>query len=178
MEKKYLKLSFKYLTVTFIIFLIKINISNAQTSGYGCLVSSTIYRQYLGEGYPYGRGSQKMKYYKSNGTFVVLNYNNYNNTKPNNYNYECNKVNVFGASSSGPAQQEYVSQNISCVIATNLDGSVSGNGTYVYYSYNNPNYCSGSQPVQAPIDNGYIWILIFAVGGIGAYLISKKGQLI
>ncbi|MES2448798.1 MAG: hypothetical protein V4546_16555 [Bacteroidota bacterium] len=52
---------------------------------------------------------------------------------------------------------------------------VLGNNWGVVYAYNPAD--NNCQTVQVPIDN-YIWILIFAVGGIGAYLISKKGQLI
>lgn len=144
----------------------------AQTQGYGCLVGNTVYMQYLGEGYPYGTGSQKLKYYKSNGPSAGLNYNNYSSTKPNNYNYECGKINVFSASGGNPAQQEYTTQNASCITSSDLGGPVSGNGTYVYYSYNNPTYCASSPPTQVPLD-GQIWMLLLAVGAIGALMIRN-----
>ncbi|TKC01160.1 hypothetical protein [Pedobacter cryotolerans] len=172
MEKKY-KLDFKQI-ILILFLLLNINSIKAQTTGYGCLFNSRIYQQYLGEASPYG--GAKMRYYKSNGTYVDINYNNYNSSKPNYYGYECNKVNSFPASQVGPEQKEFVSQGKSCIISTSRGGEINGHGDYVYYSYNNPTYCSTSKPVNVPLDS-YIWLLILGVGGIGAFLISKKGYL-
>jgi hypothetical protein len=158
--------------------IISFNCINAksQISGYGCLVGSTVYTEYLGEASPYHPSNPPTKFYRSNGNSVALNYNNYSNSKPNNYNYECNKINVFGASSGGPAQQEFTKQGSSCVTSTSLGGPIAGNGDYVFYSYNKPAYCS-SPTVPVPIDD-YILPILVCVSVVAFYHISKKSILL
>ncbi|RYF15680.1 MAG: hypothetical protein EOO42_16935 [Flavobacteriales bacterium] len=165
----------KYI-VAVIIVLISVFMAKAQTSGYGCLVGNFVFTEYIGEEHPYDPSNPLTKYYKFNGNNIEINYNNYNSSNANNYGYDCTKINIFGASGTGPAQQEYVGQNTSCVTAANLNSSIKGNGTYVYYSYKNAAYCGGA-PMPLPLDD-YNWAIILAVGIIGGFVISKKGSLL
>ncbi|WP_316783342.1 hypothetical protein [Pedobacter frigiditerrae] len=166
---------FKYI-VAVILVLISVFMAKAQTSGYGCLVDNAVYTEYLGEEHPYHPSNPLTKFYRFNGNSIDINYNNYNSSQPNNYGYDCTKINIFGASGTGPAQQEYVSQNTSCVTAATLNSSIKGNGTYVYYSYKNPTYCGGT-PMPLPLDD-YNWVIILGFALIGGFVISKKGMLL
>lgn len=164
----------KFILIVFIILFSCIN-AKSQISGYGCLVGNTVYTQYLGNASPYHPSNPPTRFYRSNGNSVGINYNNYNSSKPNNYNYECNKINIFGSSAGGPAQQEYTLQGSSCVTSTSLGGPIAGNGDYVFYNYNKPAYCS-SPTVPVPLDD-YIFPIMICIGGLSAYFISKKAHL-
>ena len=171
--RKYLK----YI-VAVVLVLISVFMAKAQNSGYGCRIGNIIYTQYIGDEHPHHPSNPLTKYYNSNGNKIDIHYNNYDSSKPNNYGYDCTKINVFDASSTGPAQQEYTKQNTSCVTSAYLGGPIIGDGgDYVYFSYKNPNYCSNIPPVGLPIDD-YAWAFVLAVGAIGGIIISKKGVLV
>lgn len=164
----------KFLIIVSIISFSYIN-AKSQISGYGCLVNNAVYTEYLGNASPYHPSNPPTRFYRSNGNSVGLNYNGYSDSKPNNYNYECNKINVFDSSSRGPAQQEFTKQGSTCVTSTSLGGPIAGNGDYVFYSYNKPAYCS-SPVVPVPLDD-YTFPIMICIGALSAYFIIKKGHL-
>lgn len=181
MEKKYIKLRLKYLFIAANLLLF-ISSANAQTRGTGCRIGDNVYTEYLGMTSYYGNPNDKVSVYRANGIrLIVVNGQGYSG-------YQCGKINVYeGGSrynSSTNSNEWYPAVNevlgtvssASCMVSNNVNTSSGGKGDIIKFEINNPQYCS-SRPINAPLDN-YIWVLIFAVGGIGAYLISKKGQLI
>lgn len=152
--------------------------AKAQNSGYGCRIGNFVFTEYLGEASPYHPSNPTTKFFNSNGPRIEINYNNYDNSKPNNYGYDCTKINILKASGTGPAQQEYIKQNTSCVTSSFLGGSIDGGGgDYVYFSYKNPTYCNNTPPMGLPIDD-YAWAIVLVTGITGGIIISRKEILV
>ena len=164
--------NFKFSLIITLLFY-NVTIIKAQDIGYGCIIGNTIYKKYLGNASPYHPSNPPTKFYDSTGPNVGINYNHYSNNKPNNYNYICGLVNVFSGSAGGPDQQEFVSQNSSCVISTSLGGNVEASGTYVSYNYNKPRFCYSTPPMPIPLDD-YIFPIMICISGLSFYFISRK----
>ncbi|WP_316797828.1 hypothetical protein [Pedobacter frigidisoli] len=146
--------------------------SIAQTSGTGCRIGNNIYTEYLGIAYPYGPDTP-IRYYKSPGNNVAINYNNYDGSNPPSYyGYKCGQINYFDASSTGPAQREFTDTNTSCIISSTLGGSISGNGVLANYSYNKSAYCT-TATMPLPIDDILIPIS-FLFAGLSVVIIRNK----
>lgn len=151
----------KYLILSFL--LIISSTTFADTSGYGCKIGHDyVYTEYLGKAPAY-QGQPDIYYFKSNGPVVPL-YWGYgcNDCR----GYRCGYINVYGATSyydstippnggnvSVPAENEFVSQGVQCVIAPYLGAPPVATDTYVYYSYNKTNKCSNNPPTGVPIDD-------------------------
>lgn len=126
--------------------------SKAQTTGYGCLIGSVVYTNYLGTNYPYGPFNGSYKVYKSTGATVQVNTNGNNGTAEN---YICGRINYYYWYPYG-FRQEMTILSYDCVIEASLGSPAINSGSYVSYSYNNPSKCSS---VPTPID-GYLWLLV------------------
>ncbi|MFA6277710.1 MAG: hypothetical protein WC622_13225 [Pedobacter sp.] len=117
-------------------------------SGYGCRVGDAVFTQYLGTTHFWGT---TYKVYNSNGQSYNVDYSP---------GEQCNYIESNDIYDQG--KQCWVN---SYVNPTNNQTGASY-GTYVYYSLD---ICN----VNLPIDD-YVWVLLLAVGGVGAYVISKK----
>ena len=157
----------KYLLILFIL-LFYIS-SFADTSGYGCKIGHDyVYTEYLGKASAY-QGTPALHYFRNTGPKVPI-YWGYgcNDCR----GYRCGYINVYGATSyydptipphggnvSIPAEEEFISQGVQCVIAPYLGAPPVATDTYVHYRYNQTNKCSTNPPTGVPIDD-YLFIFV------------------
>lgn len=122
-------------------------------SGTGCMIyGNTVFVDKMGTA---SFGSNNIDVYNSNGTRYIIDYNNSGQCDqiPGNSVRDQNKSCWVGSRVNGPNDQS---------------GVIWGN-TYTY----TVNTCT---PMNLPLDD-YTWVILLAVGGIGAFYISKKGLL-
>lgn len=171
----------KQLTLLVLLLLV-FKFSSADISGYGCKIGQDfVYTQYLGKAPAY-TGTAPIHYFKSNGPKVPI-YWGYgcNDCR----GYRCGYINKYSAGSywdptiapygamvSFPAEEEFISQGVQCVIAPSLGAAPVATDTYVYYSYNKTNKCGGTPPVNVPLDD-HIGYVIAGVSIIGAYRLMR-----
>jgi hypothetical protein len=144
----------RFLRSLFVLMLLTLvsNVSFAHGSstayGYGCRLADAVYTQYLGSSNFWGI---TFKVYNRNGQAYNVDYSP---------GEQCNYI----------ESNDIIDQGGQCwvntyVNPTNNQTGVSY-GTYVYYSVD---VCN----VSLPLDD-YVWVMLLAVGGVGAYVISKK----
>lgn len=121
---------------------------SSTVSGYGCRIGNVVYTQYLGSTNFWGT---TYKVYNSNGQVYNIDYNP---------GEQCNWIESNDIYDQGSQcwANNYVNPT------NNQNGA--GYGTYVHYSVD---LCN----VSLPFDD-YVWVMLLAVGGMGAYVISKR----
>jgi len=148
----------------------------SQTTGYGCRVNNVVYTEYLGMEHPYHFSNPLKKFYRSDGSKIFINFNNYNGSNaPTYYGYQCGMLNQYPASNTGPGQDEAVAELGGCVISKTLGGPIEGDETYVSYNYNKTQYCA--IPVNnMPVDDFIPLFVPFS--GILGFMVIRKSKFV
>ncbi len=172
----------KYLYIAFLFLLVPA--AKATTTGTGCRVGDYVYINYIGNAPAYHPSNPQKRFYTKTTNIPI--YWGYGMNQ--HQGYRCGYINYYPASSYYdyekkqnipiPEEREYtVITYGGCVLSNTLGGSVLNEGDYVSYTYNKTGKC-GTNPNDLPFDD-YIWVLMLAAGGAGAYFIYKnKLQLI